>query len=131
KRPDDLRRHRLLHDTSVPGESEQGGWERWLKLAGAKHVSARRGTRFNLAELALQAAMEGAGVVLGRMVLAEGDLAAGRLVRPFKAVLPLDVSYFLVMPRGSSQRQEVRCFRDWLYTALSQSTFSRNARKSA
>ena len=55
---------------------------RWLSLAGANHVSAHRGTRFSLAELALQAAIDGAGVVLGRMVLAEGDLAVGRWVRP-------------------------------------------------
>jgi LysR family glycine cleavage system transcriptional activator len=94
RQPDDLRKHRLLHDTSIPGESEQSSWERWLSLAGARHVPAHRGTRFSLADLAMQAAIDGAGVVLGRMVLAEGDLAAGRLVRPFKVILPLDVSYF-------------------------------------
>jgi LysR family transcriptional regulator, glycine cleavage system transcriptional activator len=131
KRPDDLRKHRLLHDTSIPGESERPAWERWLNLAGAKHVSADRGTRFSLAELALQAAIDGAGVVLGRMVLAEGDLAAGRLIRPFNVILPLDVSYFLVMPRGSARRQEIQCFRDWLYGTLKQSPFIRNTRKPA
>ncbi len=131
RKPDDLSKHRLLHDTSIPGESEQPSWERWLELAGAKHVSAHRGTRFSLAELALQAAIDGAGVVLGRMVLAEGDLAAGRLIRPFKVILPLEVSYFLVMPRGSARRQEVQCFRDWLYSTLKQSPFTRNARKPA
>ena len=102
-----------------------------MSFAGANHVSAHRGTRFSLAELALQAAIDGAGVVLGRMVLAEGDLAAGRLVRPFNIFLPLDVSYFLVMPRGSSRRQEIQCFRDWLYSRVKQSPFSRNARKPA
>ena len=82
--PDDLKKHRLIHDTSIPGESEQSSWERWLKLAGATQVASHRGPRFSLAELALQAAIDGAGFVLGRMVLAEGDLAAGRLIRPFK-----------------------------------------------
>src|SRR3954453_21756584 len=38
-KPDDLRKHRLIHDTSIPGGGEHGGWERWLTLAGAKHVS--------------------------------------------------------------------------------------------
>jgi len=131
KKPDDLKKHRLLHDTSIPGESEQSSWERWLKLAGATQVSARRGIRFSLAELALQAAIDGTGVVLGRMVLAEGDLAAGRLIKPFKAVLPLDVSYFLVMAKGSSRREEIQCFRNWLYNRLKQSSFSRKARKPA
>jgi LysR family glycine cleavage system transcriptional activator len=129
KTPDDLRKYRLLHDTSIPGESEQSSWERWLKLAGATQVSAHRGARFSLAELALQAAIEGAGVVLGRMVLAEGDLTAGRLIRPFKVVLPLEVSYFLVMAKGSSRRPEIQCFRDWLFTRLKQSAFARAPRK--
>jgi LysR family glycine cleavage system transcriptional activator len=129
RKPDDLRRHRLLHDTSIPGDGEQSAWERWLGLAGAKHVPAHRGTRFSLADLAMQAAIDGAGVVLGRMVLAEGDLAAGRLVRPFKVILPLDVSYFLVMPKGSMRRNEVQTFRDWLYGALKRSALRRNVGK--
>ena len=126
KQPDDLRKHRLIHDTSLPG-GEQGAWERWLALAGTKNVSTQRGTRFTLAELALQAAIDGAGVVLGRIVLAEADLAAGRLVRPFKTVLPLDVSYFLVRSKVAAPRQELRCFRDWLFGSLQNSSHTRRA----
>lgn len=48
----------------------------------------------------MQAAIDGLGVVLGRVVLAEGDLAARRLVCPFALALPLDVSYFLVWVEG-------------------------------
>ena len=129
RKPDDLRKFRLLHDTSIPGDHEQSSWERWLSLAGAKHVAAHRGTRFSLAELAMQAAIDGAGVVLGRMVLAEGDLAKGRLIRPFKMVLPLDVSYFLVMPKASLRRPEAQSFRDWLYETLKRSTVGRKFRK--
>ena len=131
RKPDDLRKHRLLHDTSIPGENEQSSWERWLNLAGAKQVPAYRGTRFSLADLAMQAAIDGTGVVLGRMVLAEGDLAAGRLVRPFRMTLPLDVSYFLVMPKASLRRSEVQVFRDWLYGRMKQSAPRRTARKPA
>ena len=128
-KPDDLKKHRLLHDTSIPGEAEQSAWERWLDLAGAKHVPARRGTRFSLAEHAMQAAIDGAGVVLGRMVLAEADLAAGRLVQPFKPVLPLDVSYYLVMPETSLRRNEVQAFREWLFGTLKRAALRRGRRK--
>jgi LysR family glycine cleavage system transcriptional activator len=131
RNPDDLRKHRLLHDTSLPGEHEQSSWERWLARAGAKHVPAHRGARFSLAEHAMQAAIDGAGVVLGRLVLAEADLAAGRLLRPFKTVLPLDVSYFLVMPKASLRRSEVQSFRDWLYNTAKRTTLQRRAKKSA
>jgi LysR family glycine cleavage system transcriptional activator len=132
KTPSDLRKHRLIHDTSIPGDGEQDSWERWLNFAGAKYVLPHRGTRFSLAELAMQAAIDGAGVVLGRVVLAEGDLAAGRLVQPFKKILPLDVSYFLVTSKEKSNRhQEIQCFRDWIYARLKQSSYTRNARKAA
>jgi len=121
KKPDDLRKHRLIHDTSIPGGGEHGAWEQWLSLAGAHTLSAQRGVRFTLAELAMQAAIDGAGVVLGRVVLAEGDVAAGRLVRPFKITVPLKVSYFLVRPNGGTLRHEIRCFRDWLFSSLERS----------
>ncbi len=127
RKPDDLRAHRLIHDTSIPGGGEHGAWEQWLRLAGAKNVSPHRGARFTLAELAMQAAIDGAGVVLGRVVLAEGDVAAGRLLRPFKIALPLDVSYFLVRSSGVPPRYEIQCFREWLFTSLDRSPTGRSS----
>jgi LysR family transcriptional regulator, glycine cleavage system transcriptional activator len=88
RKPDDLRNHRLIHDTSIPDRGEQGAWEQWLSLAGAKHVSSHRGARFTLAELAMQAAIDGAGVVLGRIVLAEGDMAAAGWSAPSRSRCP-------------------------------------------
>jgi len=75
----------------------------------------------------MQAAIDGAGVVLGRVVLAEGDVAAGRLMRPFKIALPLDVSYFLVQSSDSPPRHEIRCFREWLFGSLERSRTVRHA----
>jgi LysR family transcriptional regulator, glycine cleavage system transcriptional activator len=131
KKPDDLRKHRLIHDTSIPGGGEHHAWEQWLRLAGANNVSAQRGTRFTLAELAMQAAIDGAGVVLGRVVLAEADVAAGRLVRPFKVALPLDVSYFLVRLNAGPPRREMQCFREWLFGSLGPSFMAGNSRRPA
>jgi len=121
KKPDDLRKHRLIHDTSIPGGGEHGAWEQWLRLAGASNVPAHRGAKFTLAELAMQAAIDGAGVVLGRVVLAEVDVAAGRLVRPFQIALPLDVSYFLVQASDGPPRHEIQCFQEWLFSSLQRS----------
>ena len=117
KKPGDLKNFRLLHDLSVPGDPDASGWARWLKLAGAPEVNANRGTKFSLAELALQAAIDGAGVVLGRLALAELDLAAGRLYRPFKRVLPLEMGYFLALPKKNRERPEIQSFRAWLRSA--------------
>jgi LysR family glycine cleavage system transcriptional activator len=129
KTPDDLRKHRLIHDTSIPGAGEDGLWQHWLSVAGAKNVSLQRGIRFTLAELAMQAAVDGAGVVLGRVVLAQGDVAAGRLIRPFEIALPLDVSYFLVRSSAGPPRQEIQCFRQWLFSSLEHSPTVRKSRR--
>jgi LysR family glycine cleavage system transcriptional activator len=129
RKPDDLRTQRLIHDTSIPGGGEHGAWEQWLRLAGAKNVNAHRGAKFTLAELAIQAAIDGAGVVLGRVVLAAGDVAAGRLVRPFKISLPLDVSYFLVRSSDGTPRHEVQCFREWLFSRMDRSPPARASQR--
>ena len=119
RKPGDLKNFRLLHDLSIPGDPDATCWARWHKLAGAPEVNANRGTKFSLAEVAWQAAVDGNGVVLGRLALAEQDLAAGRLYRPFKRVLPLETSYFIVMPKKNRERPEVQYFQAWLRSVLS------------
>ncbi|MFP2923613.1 transcriptional regulator GcvA [Pyxidicoccus sp. 3LG] len=106
--PADLRKVRLLHDTP------KDAWRRWLEAAGVEGVDADAGPSFNDAGLVLQAARQGQGVALGRLVLASGDLKAGRLVRPFEKALPNDFSYWLVHPRPLAGRRDVAAFRTWL-----------------
>ena len=118
--PSDLRHFRLIHDLSIPWRDHESGWARWLKLAGAGEVNASRGSRFSLAELALQAAIDGTGVVLGRLALAQQDLAEGRLYRPFSVVLPLDMSYYLVMPKKKHERPEIQSFKAWIRGVLTE-----------
>jgi LysR family transcriptional regulator, glycine cleavage system transcriptional activator len=126
--PEDLRKHKLIHDTSIPGENEQSAWRRWLDFAGATAVPHQRGLRFSLAELAMQAAIDGSGIVLGRTVLAEGDLASGKLVRPFNIVLPLNETYYLVFPKNGPLRRESIRFREWI-TGFDRSHVKRSRRR--
>ncbi len=109
--PADLRNHVLLHDEV---RAAHGGWTEWLRAAGAPEVDARRGIVFTDAHLMLQAAADGQGVALARSALAAGDLAAGRLVRPFEQAVPARYHYFLVCPPANAARPEVRAFRDFL-----------------
>ncbi|MGE5467569.1 MAG: transcriptional regulator GcvA [Ignavibacteria bacterium] len=115
-KPDDLRRHVLIHDETVPEDGAQSDWQRWLELAGvdAKAVDARRGPRFSNAVLAVEAALDGQGVALAIRPLVEADVAAGRLVIPFELELASDYAYFLVMPEVVARRPSVAAFRDWL-----------------
>lgn len=64
--------------------------------------------------MAIRAAVEGKGVLLGRAALIERELATGLLVAPFKERLPAAGSYwFLATPR-KAKTVKVIAFRDWL-----------------
>jgi LysR family glycine cleavage system transcriptional activator len=108
RRPEDLRHHVLLHD------DDHAGWQLWLELAGVEGVDARRGPIFTDSGMVVEAAAEGQGVALARSVLAAGDLAAGRLVRPFEVSVPHDLAYYLVSPEATAEQTRIRAFRAWL-----------------
>ncbi len=86
----------------------------WLKAAGVEGVDATRGSHFSSADLAILAAIDEAGVALGRLSLAAADLAGGRLVMPFELSLALAPSYYVVYPEATAGRPKVKDFRDWL-----------------
>ena len=98
----------------------------WLRSAGITDIDARRGIRFQSSVHAVQAAVQGGGIVLGRSALVADDLKCGRLVRPFTLSLPTDLAYYVVYPPEAIKRHKVRAFRDWL---LEEATRSRSALK--
>jgi LysR family transcriptional regulator, glycine cleavage system transcriptional activator len=108
--PEDLAQHTLLH-TTVSRED----WQLWLTAAGLPgSIATRRGMTFDQGFMAIQAAMEGLGVALGRFHLVEADIAAGRLVAPFDTVLPQDAGYYVVAPETTAETTKIVRFRDWL-----------------
>jgi LysR family transcriptional regulator, glycine cleavage system transcriptional activator len=108
--PADLARHTLLHTTVYRDD-----WGLWLIAAGLPlSIAARRGLTFDLGFMAIQAAVEGLGVALGRLHLVEADIAAGRLVAPFDTVLPQDAGYYVVVPEATAGLADIALFRDWL-----------------
>jgi LysR family glycine cleavage system transcriptional activator len=113
RRPEDLRHHVLLHD------DDHTGWRLWLELAGVEEVDAGRGPVFTDSAMVVQAAAEGQGIALARSVLAAGDLAAGRLVRPFEVSVPHDLAYYLVSPEATAEQPRIRAFRAWLLAEAS------------
>ena len=106
--PADLARHTLLHDVFTVD------WAIWLHSAGIDNVDPHRGPTFLSSDHAIQAAIRGEGVVLGRSALVADDLAAGRLVRPFELSLPAGFAYYVVCPPRALKRPNVKAFRDWL-----------------
>lgn len=116
--PSDLEYQTLLHHESDYVEEPAPDWRMWLKLEGVEEVYTNRGPRFSCTDHALQAAIEGQGVLLGRLSLAQADIEAGRLVRPFGTAIPSKIGYFLVRPRGRTDRQRVSAFREWILSKI-------------
>ena len=128
--PDDLRHHVLLHDDSMTFDPEAPNWDTWLEAAGAKQVDASRGPHFGQPDHALQAAIDGAGVVLGWRNVAAEDISAGRLVQPFGLALPLGSGFHLVYPEAHAVRPKIVTFRDWLMEETKVSHINSNSSES-
>lgn len=112
--PDDLKGLPLLHDDSLAFLNTPPDWAAWARYAGVEGLNTNRGPRFNQADHALDAALGSAGVVLGRVVLAENDVKSGRLVIPFGPVMPVGLGFHLVCAKGRELEPKVKLFRDWV-----------------
>lgn len=113
--PADLRHHRLLHDDAavLPGKGA-AGWAQWLRAARVRQVDANSGAHFGQTDHAIQAAIDGGGVLLGRVAIAAFDLSAGRLVRPFELTLPSPFGYFFVTRAGRQRERAIAALLSWL-----------------
>jgi LysR family glycine cleavage system transcriptional activator len=113
ERPEDLAHHTLLHVNLYRDE-----WLLWLTAAGLPaSLATRPGLTFDLGLMALQAAIDGLGVALGRTPFVEADIAAGRLVAPFDIALPSEAGFYVVAPEQTADTPKIAQFRDWLITA--------------
>jgi LysR family glycine cleavage system transcriptional activator len=120
KKPEDLRHYKLIHDLSIVTPEIQPDWRTWLRKAGVTGIEPSPGLRFSLADLALQAAINGFGVVLGRKTLAQDDIKHHRLVLPFDLELPVGFSYYIVIPAAKFRSRAVGEFRDWLMSVAAE-----------
>lgn len=92
------------------------GWSRWFALNGLT-LPQRPRPSFDRAALAISAAVDGVGVALESVRLAERELQRGELVelgadtfRPLQQAI-----HFLSYRTSERQRPKVRIFCEWLY----------------
>ncbi|HEY0832302.1 MAG TPA: transcriptional regulator GcvA [Azospirillum sp.] len=111
--PADLAGTTLLHVVEVSDD-----WSAWARLAGVDGVDLGRGLRFDTVNMALESAARGLGVAIGRLPLAEPDIAAGRLVPLFGPAVRCATGYWLVTSPPLLTRPEVAAFSAWIRTAL-------------
>jgi LysR family transcriptional regulator, glycine cleavage system transcriptional activator len=109
--------HFTLIQVDLPGVVPT--WSDWFQMAGIDGIDSTRGLRLNVADHALDAASESAGVVLAYKLVASRDIGLGRLIIPFGPEIPLPGrSYFFVCQKGHEQRAPVKAFRDWIFAEI-------------
>ena len=91
--PEDLAACPLLWDTSWAGD-----WGCWLAAAGVTGCPVNTGPAFSLYSLAVQAALEGAGVLMAHEALTAGPMASGALVAPFPMRATTGLSLEILAP---------------------------------
>jgi len=118
--PSDLINQTLIHDDSIAFVPRPCDWAAWAHVSSTP-LDTTHGPRFSQADHALDAAMSGAGVVLGRVSLATRALEAGRLVAPFSLGLITKAKFRFVCQNGNENRPNILAFRHWVFKEIAAS----------
>lgn len=109
-----LKGSQLLH-AADPGEGGEPTeeWAQWLGAVGVDLAPSalRQGTQFNLSLLAVQAALGGQGIAMGRLALVLHYLTSGRLVLAFRQRVLSNATYRFI---GSPSHPATPTVLAWL-----------------
>lgn len=111
RRPRDLQRHTvILNAYPITGYDY---WPLWLEEAGVGGLAFAEEIYCDPLYCAIQAAIDGLGVIMGRSSLIRSDLSDGRLIAPFAERIRSPLSYHLVVPRERATSEKVARFCNW------------------
>lgn len=110
---DDLSTLPLIHVTSVTQD-----WQAWADATGAGSIDPGRGLKVDTIQMAIDAAVRGLGIALGRRPLIDQELESGILVPFTEREIVSRTGYWLVGLPETMLRSEIRSFRDWLVRDL-------------
>ena len=111
--PADLAKVPLLYQDDTAFLKPPLNWDVWFDAAGVP-APEPGGPRFSQADHAVNAALSGLGVILGRISLTEQHIRDGQLVMPFRLSLWTHADYRIVCPQGTETRPQVARFIDWI-----------------
>jgi len=107
--PSDVLHFDLLH---VLGYRDD--WHRWFRSVGLSDQKVPGGASFDGSLMALEAAVNGDGIMLGRRPFIDPHLQSGDLALPFGERHNLTTTYFLRWPEVARNRRDVTAVMDWL-----------------
>jgi len=116
REPRDLFAHTLAHIEWARRGVTWPNWRMWMAAAGVDDFDDSRVVVFGTGTDAVQAALDGNAVALAELTVVAGDIAEGRLVRPFELGITVgrDFAYYLVYPARNADDRRIAAFRDWL-----------------
>ncbi|APX12276.1 transcriptional regulator GcvA [Tateyamaria omphalii] len=123
--PESLRDATLIFDDSISFLKPASEWDTWFRMMGMD-FEPKAGPRFSQADHALDAALAGVGVVLGRRAFVVKDLDDGRLVAPFPYALDTGVRFRFLCSEGAENRPQIAAFRDWILTEIAKTSHITN-----
>ncbi|MEL7099105.1 MAG: transcriptional regulator GcvA [Pseudomonadota bacterium] len=115
--PDSLRHAPIIFDGSIDFLDPPADWPTWFMMQGVD-FAPETGLRFSNADHAIDAALAGAGVVLGRRALVVKELMDGRLVAPFPLAMGTGARFRFICQKGAEARPHVAAFRDWVLAEI-------------
>jgi LysR family glycine cleavage system transcriptional activator len=124
--PESLATAVLIVDNSIDFIAPPINWPAWLEMMGVD-IAPNYGPRFSQADHAIDAALAGVGVVLGRRALVIKDLAEGRLVAPYPYPLKTGARFRFLCSEGAETRPQIGAFRDWILQEIDKTSYVADA----
>lgn len=111
--PEDLRHHTLIHS-----EVCLVSWRDWMRQHRKVQLDISRGPRFDRSFMAISAAVDGLGICLESLLLAQRELDSGQLVAPLGITGPKIQGYTFNLLRSRAELPKIRNFQDWIFSEL-------------
>lgn len=103
----------LIHPSS-----DRRDWRRWLKRTGKfGDLSIARGKVFDTLEQGNLAAISGHGISIGDLLLSLPAIKNGLLALPYREAVATGDAYWLVWPKGTQRRKNIKLLYKWLKEA--------------
>ena len=115
--PESLTSAPLIFDDSVQFLDPPCDWAAWFRAQGMD-FAPKTGARFSQADHAVDAALAGVGVVLGRRAMVIKDLVEGRLVAPYARAIESQARFRFLCLEGAQDRPQIQAFRAWILAEI-------------
>jgi DNA-binding transcriptional LysR family regulator len=113
KTPADLAHQVLLRYDDARGRVPSLDWGNWFALWNIAGLKPAGTVTFSHYDQAINAAVEGEGIAIGRTPHVKRLVKQGKLVPLFESRMAVPRQHFLIIARGSRHRPEVLAFADW------------------